>query len=212
MSTLIVIAIIGGFMYWFFQNKTKVENQNAELKERSDYFDEKFRADYNRINNFFNRIEKLHEMLNDLIMLNIITILAQEDEEKWDRLGRRMKKGDKQAEEEINKWFETTDNKKAKDFHIAKTFLNECYSLYIEMFQLWPKISTKYINSNSEYLQRTLDDIFDASIYFDTAFSHVSEKKLTENKDTEGLVKGLSELHKKLKEILTEIKERYFEG
>ena len=212
MLSIILIILFGIGIYWFIKNKSLNAQNKHDFKERSDYFDEKFRDDYNRISIFLNRIEKLHEMLNDLIMLKIVSIIAKEDKEKWNDIRKRSSKGDKKADEEMDEWFNTTDNTEAKELHRAKNILTNSHSIYLELFQYWPKIATKYLNSNTGYLQKTLDDIFDASVYFDSTYSEISKKKLTKKNNPRDLIDKLSKLETNLKEILMVVKERYFEG
>lgn len=207
--TFFIILSIIGIAYMFFFNKKQKDEESAE---KLAYFNEKFEKDYETINSYHTRLIELTKLLIDLFMATTIKLLIVENGEKWEKITKRMNEGDGKAEEELDKWTMSAKNKKITELYSLKLYLHSFIGKYDELFNYWPKILKKFTNGKTNLLQRTLNDILEASMYFDHFHSQVGKKGYMKDMNIAGLQTEMEKLDLGLSRVLSACKERYFEN
>ena len=211
-----LVAILAGYGLYLYGKSRESEKQRVEIGERVDYFGEKNQKQIDLINDYFKRMNDLHKLTLDMIILQIVQKLADEDRDRWDRIIESSKSKATQERDEFEEWISETKDVVIQKLSKMRTLLTSCNNTYLELFNIYHKALSKLSTDNSmQKLEFFLDDLLDSSIYYEAYFSDVSGKsKLSmrkiSSKNIAGITKRTEELLAKLADILKESKARYF--
>lgn len=209
---MFVIIIIVIALIWYINGRSNTTVKKKEQIERSAYFDEKYKRDYDTINYYHSRVSQLDKLFDEMINLKVIKRLIEEDPDKYESIGNKIKSGNKDAGKEIDIWADSSKYKDLPELMEIKNVMNKCRGKYNDLFDLWPKLGSKFLKAKHPLIQETLDDISDATMSVDSFHVKVSEGKYFNKDKTSKILKELIDLENKLSDVLLSCKERYYEG
>lgn len=153
---VVFIALIF-FVYIYQRGQSKFSNLNTKLDEIDESFDE---------------IAKMIPLFYDLIQLNSVKALMKENPNKYDFLGSKLKKKDKNAGKALNDWAKISKATQVYNRIISK--MNKCKTNYLFLFKLWPRLQETYRHTPDK-LDIPIIDIYNATNMFKAILVNASD-------------------------------------